>query len=440
MATPTTNSVPTTSIDPLALGSGRFIFGGDKWGGALGEPVVLTYSFPTTNLYHTAAYGDYTNGGEWTKFFALATGEKAAVRAGLATWGAVANITFIESADDSTTAGELRFAYTNFDNANEEAHAYLPSNDAWAGDVWFSFNNFNPASASSIRAGSNDFETIIHEQGHALGLKHSFDTPNAIASNHDSYFYSIMSYTAKAGGPDGLASFYPTTPMYNDLLTIQALYGRNTSHNADDTTYKFVDGRSYFQTIDDAGGHDRIVYAGALASTIDLRQAHFSTLSAPIVFSDMTSTRASVAIGPNSVIEDAYGGSAGDTIFGNRADNNLYGRSGNDTLTGGLGHDAFFFTAKLSATANVDRVTDFHHGIDSFELAHGVFTHIARGALASAAFFTGTAAHDGNDHIIYDKAHGALYYDADGSGQLAAVEFATVKAGLGLSAADFIIY
>ena len=243
-----------------------------------------------------------------------------------------------------------------------------------------------------------------------------------------------------AGGPDGLSSFYPTTPMYYDLLTIQALYGRNMSHNAGDTTYKFVDGRSYFQTIDDAAGHDRIIYAGALASTIDLREARFSTLSAPIVFSDMTSTRASVAIGPNSVIEDAYGGTSGDRIIGNGADNHLYGRGGNDVLTGGAGHDAFFFNASLSATTNLDRVTDFHHGIDSFELAHGYFSHIARGALSSAAFFTGTAAHDSNDHIIYDKAHGALYYDADGTGQSAAVEFATVKAGLGLSAADFIIY
>ena len=440
MATPTTNAVPTTTIDPAALGAGRFVFGGDKWGGGLGEAVVLTYSFPPTNLYHTAAYGDYTNGGEWTKFFALSAGEQAGVRAGLAAWASVANITFVETADDSTTAGELRFAYTNFDNADEEAHAYLPSNDAWAGDVWFSFNNFNPASAASIRAGSNDFETIIHEQGHALGLKHSFDAPNAIARSHDSYFYSIMSYSAKAGGPDGIASFYPTTPMYNDLLTIQALYGRNREHNAGDTTYKFVDGRSYFQTIDDAGGHDRIIYAGALASTIDLRQGHFSTLSAPIVFSDMTSTRASVAIGPNSVIEDASGGSAGDKIFGNTADNHLYGRGGNDVLTGGAGHDAFFFNASLSTTTNVDRVTDFHHGIDSFELAHGLFTHIAHGTLTSAAFFVGTAAHDGNDHIIYDKAHGALYFDADGSGAGAAIEFATVTAGLKLSAADFIIY
>ena len=440
MATPTSNSVPTTTIDPLALGAGRFVFGGDKWGGALGEPVVLTYSFPTTNLYHTAAYGDYTNGGEWTKFFALATGEQAAVRAGLADWASVANITFVETADDSTTAGELRFAYTSFDNAGEEAHAYLPSNDAWAGDVWFSFDNFNPTSASSIHAGSNDFETIIHEQGHALGLKHPFDTPNVISHSRDSYFWTIMSYTAKAGGPDGLSSFYPTTPMYYDLLTIQALYGRNMSHNAGDTTYKFVDGRSYFQTIDDAAGHDRIIYAGALASTIDLREARFSTLSAPIVFSDMTSTRASVAIGPNSVIEDAYGGTADDRIIGNGADNHLYGRGGNDVLTGGAGHDAFFFNASLSATANLDRVTDFQHGIDSFDLAHGVFTHLARGALTATAFFTGAAAHDSNDHIIYDKAHGALYYDADGTGQSAAVEFATVKAGLGLSAADFIIY
>ena len=449
MATPTSNSVSVTNINPLLTGTGRFVADGEKWGGGLGLGVTLTYSFPTANAFHVTPYGDYTTAGEWTKYNVLSAGEQAGVRAGLDTWAAVANITFVETADDSQTVGELRFAYTSFDNAGEAAHAYLPSNDPSAGDVWFSFDNFNPANAATISKGSDDFETIIHEMGHTLGLKHTFTAPNATPLSQDSYFWSIMSYSAKAGSSDGTASFYPTTPMYYDLVAIQALYGRNLSHNAGDTTYRFAGGQHYFQTIDDAGGHDRIVYAGHINSTIDLREAKFSTLSAPIVFSDNSSTRASVAIGPNSVIEDATGGTGNDKITGNGADNRLdgragndalYGGAGNDTLVGGAGRDAFFFNAGLSETANVDRIAGFQHGVDSIHLSHAVFSHIARGALAGAVFAIGGGSHDGNDHVIYDKAHGTLSFDADGAGGAAAFEFATVNPGTNLTAADFIIY
>jgi Ca2+-binding RTX toxin-like protein len=449
MATPTSNSIPVTTIDPLLLGLGRFVSDGEKWGGELGEAVTLSFSFPGSTAFHTTPYGDYSNAGEWTKFAGLGGGERAAVCAGLDVWAAVANITFVETADNSETVGELRFTYTSFDNAGEEAHAYLPGHQPSAGDVWLSFENFNPSGAASISKGSNAFETIIHEIGHTLGLKHSFDSPNAIPASRDSYFWSIMSYSAKAGGPDGIASYYPTTPMYYDLATIQALYGRNMSHNAGDTTYKFVDGAKYFQTIDDAGGHDRILYAGKLASVIDLREAQFSTLSAPISFSDDSSTRATVAIGPNTIIEDAVGGAGDDTIFGNGASNNLsgrggndklYGGAGNDTLTGGAGHDAFYFNAGLSETENIDRVNGFQHGIDKIELSRAVFGHIGRGTLNANVFVAGTAAGDGNDHIIYDRAHGRLSYDADGAGSGEAVQFATVHAGTVLTAGDFMIY
>jgi hypothetical protein len=58
--------------------------------------------------------------------------------------------------------------------------------------------------------------------------------------------------------------------------------------------------------------------------------------------------------------------------------------------------------------------------------------------LSAAAFRLGTAAGDANDRIIYDKATGNIYYDADGSGGGAKVLFAQVTAGTTLTNADFI--
>ena len=469
MATSTSNSVPITFVDPLATGLGRYLVDGEKWGGDLGQGVTLTYSFPGVHSTHAVSYGGYDTAGEWLGFSTLSSGERAGFKAGLNSWAAVADITFVEVADNASTVGELRFAYTNYQNAGEYAHAYFPGSDTAAGDIWVGQANFNPNKSPTIAAGSNDAATVLHEMGHTLGLKHAFEGANPIFVSLDSYNYSIMSYTAHdtVHGDDGLASFYPTTPMYYDLVAIQALYGRNLNHNASDTTYTFVDGQNYWQTIDDAGVHDSIVYTGLRTTTIDLREAHFSTLSNPIVFTDGTSTRATVGIGPQTVIEDAFGGSGSDTIYGNGADNHLCGRGGDDTLSGGLGNDVieggagidrifgalgndtlyggagadrFFFATDIATGPNIDTIADFSHGIDKIKLSHTVFDHLAIGQLKSAQFVTGTTALDSNDRIIYDKDSGALYFDGDGSGAGIQEEFATVKAGMVLSAVDFIIY
>jgi len=61
------------------------------------------------------------------------------------------------------------------------------------------------------------------------------------------------------------------------------------------------------------------------------------------------------------------------------------------------------------------------------------------GALASGAFRIGKTAVDANDRILYDAATGNLWYDRDGAGGTAAVQFAKLSAGLALTGADFII-
>jgi Ca2+-binding RTX toxin-like protein len=77
---------------------------------------------------------------------------------------------------------------------------------------------------------------------------------------------------------------------------------------------------------------------------------------------------------------------------------------------------------------------------DGFILDNGVFTKLMKtGKLSSAAFWTGAAAHDANDRIIYNKATGAVLYDADGTGRAASVQFAAVGKNLKMSHADFFV-
>jgi serralysin len=126
------------------------------------------------------------------------------------------------------------------------------------------------------------------------------------------------------------------------------------------------------------------------------------------------------------------------TITGNAGANTINGGGGNDTLVGLGGADNFAFTTALGA-GNVDTISDFLHGVDKIQLDDAVFTGLGLGALSANAFVTGSAAGDADDRIIYNSATGALYFDADGSGGGAMVQFATVASGLGLTASDFAV-
>jgi Ca2+-binding RTX toxin-like protein len=125
-------------------------------------------------------------------------------------------------------------------------------------------------------------------------------------------------------------------------------------------------------------------------------------------------------------------------IIGNAGNNVIDGVRGNDTLFGGLGADIFQFTQALGAD-NVDRILDFQVGIDKIALDDNIFTDFNPGSLDPAYFRTGTQAQDSDDRIIYNPETGALMFDPDGAGGQAAVQFATLQAGLSISATDFMV-
>jgi Ca2+-binding RTX toxin-like protein len=149
-------------------------------------------------------------------------------------------------------------------------------------------------------------------------------------------------------------------------------------------------------------------------------------------------------------VERLYGTENADSFTGDAKANTLYtyggndildGGLGNDVLTGGAGADAFVFSTALNGTANVDRITDFVAGTDTIRLENAVFTKLANTGTLGANNFKviGSAPLDADDFILYDKASGYLYYDADGSGAGAAVKFALVGVNLSLTYADFTV-
>jgi Ca2+-binding RTX toxin-like protein len=341
MSTPTSNSVPVTFFITSGLGTEGGIIQGVKWGGGYGTGVSLTFSFPGVGSYKANPYGSYDtgSGGEWSTWYSLTSSEHPGVAAALAAWSAVANIAFTQTVDNNTTVGDLRFAITGNPQGTENAHAYYPSNSAWAGDVWLNHASWHTSHNTAIVHGTYDYLTLIHEIGHALGLKHSFESPRPMPAQYDSYSFTVMSYSASTQTHgNNFADFYPTTPMYYDLVAIQELYGAK-AHNSGNNNYVFSQNAHYWKTIDDSGGIDTITYNGTNGVKIDLAIGHWSSLGLQLHFANGKSQTDTVCIGPRSVIENATGGSGNDHLNGNAAANVLTGNAGADVLLGGQGHD-----------------------------------------------------------------------------------------------------
>jgi Ca2+-binding RTX toxin-like protein len=150
-----------------------------------------------------------------------------------------------------------------------------------------------------------------------------------------------------------------------------------------------------------------------------------------------TNVEKAILTGSGSV--NATGNAGANTLTGNSAANTLNGLGGKDLLIGGTGADKFVFSTALSATKNVDVIQGFQVNIDEIRLENGIFKSLVAGNLATAAFKIGATATDATDRIIYEKATGKLFYDADGNGAGVQVQFAKLAAGLALDAGDFFV-
>lgn len=217
----------------------------------------------------------------------------------------------------------------------------------------------------------------------------------------------------------------------------------------------FVVGNAGNDTLYGGGGDDRLsggagndtVYGGAGDDFILVDSSADRVFEAPGEGTDTVCALASFTLGAGQEIEFLLAGSpAGLALTGNALANTVVGNAGNDTLDGGggadrlmggAGNDTFLFDTPLVGGTPA-MIVDFTSGADAIALAHGVFGAAGPvGTLAAAAFFAGIAAHDADDRIVYDAGTGRLSYDADGNGAGAATVFATVTAGLSLSASDF---
>ena len=132
-------------------------------------------------------------------------------------------------------------------------------------------------------------------------------------------------------------------------------------------------------------------------------------------------------------------GQGKDTVFGGGGNDTIWGGLGNDELTGGNGKDQFVFKEYGKAYSQ-DKITDFVSGQDKIYLGDDPFFGLALGKLQKGNFVLGKSAKDADDHVMYDKSSGKLYYDVDGEGGQASGLIATLANKPNLKASDIVIF
>ena len=130
-----------------------------------------------------------------------------------------------------------------------------------------------------------------------------------------------------------------------------------------------------------------------------------------------------------------YGQAGLDVLNGGNGNDYLDGGLGNDTLTGGAGADLFL----LAWNGSLDTLTDFAPGLGDIIRFDRASFGIAAGASIASYVTLGTVAPNAAHGYILANSNG-LFWDADGSGAGAAVQFAkfqTAPTGMTLSSFNF---
>jgi hypothetical protein len=135
------------------------------------------------------------------------------------------------------------YTYSGTELVGYDADAYVYLDNV----EWFSQNR-------NLTPGGYGYETLLHELGHALGLKHPFDDSIHLPASQDNTDNTLMSYTS-AGGPHATYSQY-------DVAALKWLYGMDGLGGAlginSTTGGRYITGTSGADTLTGTAANDTL--------------------------------------------------------------------------------------------------------------------------------------------------------------------------------------
>jgi serralysin len=428
MASPTTDELNDVTFESGVNANGTIAEPSfATWNGSTGYSATSDAAKWANNssgqtLSYTTTAG--TPGGTVTYSFGtgVTAAQQNAFAADLALWSDEANITFAPA-----TSGATADVVFNVTNTGGTSNTTAPAETTTAGSTTLpafvdpstpggggaqdtiTFNNsgsYGTIGDFNAQGGYGE-SALTHEIGHMLGLGHSgpyndgTGTASAAASQYnefDSRQWSVMSYIEPS---DTTATYYsqytvtgtqwvssggyeaaPETPMIDDILSAQRLYGAATTGQLTQAqTFGFnctiTDGSNAFFNFNTNVNPIITIYdSSATGSTLDcsgfstncvlnLNPGTFSTASAGTLTNN-------IGIAYNTKVDTAIGGSGNDTFYVNTDSDTINGGAGTNTVVFTGNEAAYTFVtsgATTVVTSNAGGTVDTLNDVQSLQFA-----------------------------------------------------------------------